>query len=50
MAEERAVLVGGCFWGMHDLIRGRKGRRFDAGQLYGWRCGQPDLSQSWDAC
>jgi peptide-methionine (S)-S-oxide reductase len=23
--EERAVLAGGCFWGMQDLIRGMKG-------------------------
>lgn len=25
MSEQRAVLAGGCFWGMEDLIRKRKG-------------------------
>ncbi|MDO5757447.1 MAG: peptide-methionine (S)-S-oxide reductase MsrA [Rhodobacterales bacterium] len=25
MSEERAVLAGGCFWGMQDLIRKREG-------------------------
>ena len=25
MTEERAVLAGGCFWGMQDLIRGYDG-------------------------
>lgn len=25
MSEQRAVLAGGCFWGMQDLIRNRKG-------------------------
>ena len=25
MAQERAVLAGGCFWGMQDLIRKREG-------------------------
>ncbi len=25
MTEQRAVLAGGCFWGMQDLIRNRKG-------------------------
>lgn len=25
MAKERAVLAGGCFWGMQDLIRGLPG-------------------------
>src|SRR5436305_3118947 len=25
MSEERAVLAGGCFWGMQDLIRRQRG-------------------------
>jgi peptide-methionine (S)-S-oxide reductase len=25
MTEERAVLAGGCFWGVQDLIRGYEG-------------------------
>lgn len=25
MAQERAVLAGGCFWGMQDLLRSRNG-------------------------
>ena len=25
MSEQRAVLAGGCFWGMEDLIRKRRG-------------------------
>ena len=25
MAQERAVLAGGCFWGMQDLIRKYQG-------------------------
>jgi len=25
MSEQRAVLAGGCFWGMQDLIRKREG-------------------------
>jgi peptide-methionine (S)-S-oxide reductase len=25
MTEERAVLAGGCFWGMQDLIRRYEG-------------------------
>ena len=25
MSQERAVLAGGCFWGMQDLIRKRRG-------------------------
>src|SRR5262245_36359934 len=25
MEQQRAVLAGGCFWGMHDLVRNRAG-------------------------
>jgi len=31
MVEERAVLAGGCFWGVQDLIRRYEGVRSTRG-------------------
>ncbi len=45
MAYERAVLAGGCFWGMQDLIRRQEGFR-DPSRLYRRRRSERDLPQS----
>ena len=44
---ERAILAGGCFWGMQQLIRRHPGRRFDQSRLFRWRRAQCDLPKSW---
>ena len=36
MTLERAVLAGGCFWGMQDLIRKLDGVDFHSSGLLGW--------------
>ena len=42
---EKAILAGGCFWGMQDLIRKRPGCGLDAGRLHRRRRRQCDLPQ-----
>ena len=37
MSEERAILAGGCFWGVQDLIRRYDGVSVDAGWLHRWQ-------------
>ena len=44
-STERAVLAGGCFWGMQDLIRRYPGRRLDPGRLHRRRGSQRHVSQ-----
>ena len=44
-STERAVLAGGCFWGMQDLIRRYPGRHLDPGRLYRRRRPQRHLPQ-----
>ena len=46
MTEERAVLAGGCFWGMQDLIRRYRRRGLDARRLHRRRRAERDLPQS----
>ena len=43
--ERTAVLAGGCFWGMQDLIRKHGRRRLDARRLHRRRRAERDLPQ-----
>ena len=45
MSQERAVLAGGCFWGMQDLIRRHARRHLDARRLHRRRRAERDLPQ-----
>ena len=45
MMEERAILAGGCFWGMQDLIRKLNGD-LDAGGVHRWGRAERYLPQS----
>ena len=42
---EKAILAGGCFWGMQDLIRKLPGRDLDPGRLHRRRRAERDLPQ-----
>ena len=44
-SEEKAILAGGCFWGMQDLIRKRPGVVVDPRRLHRRRRPQRDLPQ-----
>ena len=44
-SSERAVLAGGCFWGMQDLIRRYARRHLDSGGLHRRRGPQRHLPQ-----
>ena len=46
MTNEHAVLAGGCFWGMQDLLSQVPGRDIDPGRLFGRRHAERDLPQS----
>ena len=50
MTEERAVLAGGCFWGMQDLASPIPGRDLYTGWIYGRRRAERDLSTSRKSC
>ena len=42
---ETAVLAGGCFWGVQDLLRHRDGSHLHPGRIHRWGERQPDLPE-----
>ena len=42
---ETAILAGGCFWGVQELLRQRDGSHLDPGRIHRWGERQPDLPQ-----
>ena len=47
-SQETAVLAGGCFWGMQDLLRRYPGGNFHPCGLHRRRCSKCNLSESRD--
>ena len=44
---ETAVLAGGCFWGMQDLIRKLPGVISSRSWIHRRRCRQRNLQEAW---
>ena len=42
---ETAILAGGCFWGVEELLRHRDGSHLHQGRIHRWGERQPDLPQ-----